>query len=149
MQRKYNAAFVPPHPRSWLARMFDSLFGRQKVERVRTPPTPPLRQAQGKLVPIYAGGMPGHVWDFKKRASDAISLLRLMVEGKPASRRAWLAMGRSDRRWRQARRVLINAKVLDRDGELLYGRRDAQLRLAVYLDAIERKCWESGRYVAP
>ena len=76
-------------------------------------------------------------------------LLRLMVEGKPASRRAWIQMGRSDRRWRQARQVLINAKVLSRAGELLYSGRDAQLRLTVYLDGIEDKCRMSGRYVAP
>lgn len=140
MQRKYNAAYVSPHPRPWWSRLFDGLFGRRKAERVRIGSVP--------LVPIYHG-MPPHVGDFHRRASDASALLRLMVEGKPATRRAWLALGRSDRRWRQARRVLMNAHVLSRDGRLLYGGRDATLRLDVYLDGIERKCYESGRYVSP
>lgn len=138
--KRYDTTYVAPQPRSWLARLFDSLFGRPKVERVRRPPTP--------RIPIYHG-TPDHVWTFRARGRDAQMLLRLMVEGKPASRRAWIQMGRSDRRWRQARQVLINAKVLSRAGELLYSGRDAQLRLTVYLDGIEDKCRMSGRYVAP
>lgn len=136
--RKFKSTFVSASDRSWLSRLVDFLF------------PPPQTQRRPSVAPaIIYTEPPKHVIDFRQRASFARMLLRRHIEGKATTRRAWMATGRSDMSWRQARRVLYNAGVIDRKGRPLYSGRDAVLRLNVHLDRVEQMCWQSGRFVAP
>lgn len=76
-------------------------------------------------------------------------LLRRYVENKSASRRAWVADGHTQPSWNRARRLLIAAKVIDREGQLLYTPRDAQNRLDTYLGRLEAKVRAKARFIAP
>jgi hypothetical protein len=139
--RENESSFVSadPPPQGWLSKLIGLLFPA-KVQTVRKGSVEPAR--------IYTE-IPSHVWAFRDRAKEAKMLLSRYVEDRPTTRRAWMAAGHSDQSWRRARRMLLHAGVIDRDGRLLWTARDAKNKLDVYLARIERKCWESGRYVAP
>lgn len=138
-RRRYDAAFVPARQSLWQS-LLHWLFP-PRVQRVRTPPARPM--------PEYWNQTPPQVWHWRKRATEARQLLRRHTEGKPVSRRAWVADGHSQTSWKRARLLLIAAKVIDREGRLLYLPRDAQLRLDVYLDKLEAKVRAESRFIAP
>lgn len=150
MQRKYTSTFVPARPSrpAWLLALL-AFFAPRPRSSSTTADEPSQKVNIGQQATIYIE-TPAHVWHARDRAAEARRLLRRYIEGRPVSRRECMRSGMSDGAWRRARRTLQRAEVISPyDGRLLYARRDAQLRLDVYLDQVEFKCWQSGRFVAP
>jgi hypothetical protein len=138
-RRRYESVFVPAHDSLW-QRFLRWLFPPRR-ERVYREPTRPM--------PQFWNQTPTQVWHYRRRANDATMLLRRYLEDKPVSRRSCVQAGFTQARWQKARLMLIAAKVLDRDGNLLYTPKDSERRLEAYLQRMERKVNAESRFIAP
>lgn len=138
-RRRYDSAFVPAHV-PWYIAVWNWLF---------PPRTKRHRETVQRDRREFWNEVPETIWELRKRGTEAHQLLRRYIEGKPTSRRAWAKDGLSESAWNRARRMLISAKIIDRQGNLLYSKRDAQLRLDVYLKKQERRARENQRYLPP
>lgn len=137
--RKFRSTFVSSTTPSWLSRLAAWLF----------PPRVRKERAKGVQAPPIYLETPPHVWLLRKRGKEAQQLLNRYCDGWPTSRRAWVKAGHKDAEWRRARAILLNAGIINQEGELLYTKRDAQRRLESELDKAEQKCWQRGCYIAP
>lgn len=138
--KQYRSSYVAANGESWLVALWQRLTGQRGMQRVSI----------GRVDPaVIHHGPPQYIWQMRDRATEARMLLRRHTEGKPTSRRAWAADGFSESSWKRARQTLMAAKVVSREGELMWTGRDATHRLESYLSELERRAWEHNKYVSP